>query len=138
MEFSVEGRRVLVVGAARSGVAVAGLLARRGGRVTVTDVKPVEDDLMAVFLKVKSTGIAVYERPLEQATLTYPGEQPTPLDPEARADCSNGFDGILRIDVDRSRSGCLLFPRSGDAMPERFQLALEVVPADAGGIWNLR
>jgi UDP-N-acetylmuramoylalanine--D-glutamate ligase len=39
-EFSVEGQRVLVVGAARSGVAVAELLARRGARVTVTDVKP--------------------------------------------------------------------------------------------------
>ena len=39
-EFSVEGQRVLVVGAARSGVAAAELLARRGARVTVTDVKP--------------------------------------------------------------------------------------------------
>ena len=38
----------------------------------------------------------------------------------------------------RSRKGCLLFPRSGDKLPERFQLALEVVPTDAGGIWNLR
>ena len=26
---------------------------------------------------------------------------------------------------------------SGDEKPERFQLALEIVPADAGGIWNL-
>ena len=42
--------------------------------VTVTDVKPVEDDLMAVFLKLKSTGIAIYERPMEQAAITYPGE----------------------------------------------------------------
>jgi len=43
MDFSVEGRRVLVVGAARSGVAVAELLARRGARVTVTDIKPAID-----------------------------------------------------------------------------------------------
>ena len=43
MEFSIEGRRVLVVGAARSGVAVAALLARKGARVTVTDLKPVVD-----------------------------------------------------------------------------------------------
>ena len=35
--FSVDGRRVLVVGAARSGVAAAHLLARRGARVTLTD-----------------------------------------------------------------------------------------------------
>ncbi len=38
--FSVQGQRVLVVGAARSGVAAALLLARRGARVTLTDRKP--------------------------------------------------------------------------------------------------
>jgi hypothetical protein len=106
--------------------------------VTVTDVKPVDDDLMAVFLTMKSTGITIYERPIEMASITYPGEDPTPLDVDATADCSNGFDDVLRIDVDRSRKGCLLFPRSGDKMPERFQLALEVVPTLAGGIWNLK
>jgi len=42
-EFSVAGQRVVVVGAARSGVAVAELLARRGGRVTLTDRKPALD-----------------------------------------------------------------------------------------------
>jgi UDP-N-acetylmuramoylalanine--D-glutamate ligase len=39
-EFSVAGQRVVVVGAARSGVAAAGLLVRRGARVTLTDRKP--------------------------------------------------------------------------------------------------
>ena len=105
--------------------------------VTVTDVKPVEDDLMAVYVKLESTGITIYDRPMEQASITYPGEEPTPLDTEASAKCSNGLDDIVRIDVLRSRKGCLLFPRSGDKMPERFQLALEVVPTIAGGIWNL-
>lgn len=38
--FSVTGQKVLVVGAARSGVAAAHLLARRGARVTLTDRKP--------------------------------------------------------------------------------------------------
>ena len=38
--FSVQGQRLLVVGAARSGVAAALLLARRGARVTLTDRKP--------------------------------------------------------------------------------------------------
>ncbi len=38
--FSVAGRRVVVVGAARSGIAAAHLLARRGASVTLTDVKP--------------------------------------------------------------------------------------------------
>ena len=39
-DFSVSERRVLVVGAARSGVAAAQLLARRGARVTLTDRQP--------------------------------------------------------------------------------------------------
>jgi UDP-N-acetylmuramoylalanine--D-glutamate ligase len=37
--FSVEGRRVVVVGAARSGVAAADLLVRRGARVTLTEIR---------------------------------------------------------------------------------------------------
>ena len=39
-DFTVSGQQVLVVGAARSGVAAAHLLARRGARVTLTDRKP--------------------------------------------------------------------------------------------------
>ncbi len=39
-DFGVSGQRVLVVGAARSGVAAARLLARRGALVTLTDRKP--------------------------------------------------------------------------------------------------
>jgi UDP-N-acetylmuramoylalanine--D-glutamate ligase len=37
--FSVAGKRVVVVGAARSGVAAAELLVRRGARVTLTDMR---------------------------------------------------------------------------------------------------
>jgi len=40
MRFSVRGQNVTVVGAARSGVAAALLLAQRGARVTLTDTKP--------------------------------------------------------------------------------------------------
>ena len=39
--FAVDGRRVTVVGAARSGIAAAELLARRGARVTLSDAKRV-------------------------------------------------------------------------------------------------
>jgi UDP-N-acetylmuramoylalanine--D-glutamate ligase len=42
--FSVSGRRVTVVGAARSGIAAAELLVRRGARVTLTDVRDAIDD----------------------------------------------------------------------------------------------
>jgi len=37
--FSVEGRRVTVAGAARSGIAAARLLAARGAQVTLSDVR---------------------------------------------------------------------------------------------------
>jgi len=40
MNFSVRGQHVTVVGAARSGVAAALLLAERGARVTLTDTRP--------------------------------------------------------------------------------------------------
>jgi UDP-N-acetylmuramoylalanine--D-glutamate ligase len=39
-EFSVKGQRVVVIGAARSGVAAAELLVRRGADVTLTELKP--------------------------------------------------------------------------------------------------
>jgi UDP-N-acetylmuramoylalanine--D-glutamate ligase len=42
--FSVRGKRVVVVGAARSGVAAAELLVRRGAQVTLTDLRPEIDD----------------------------------------------------------------------------------------------
>ena len=38
--FSVIGKRVVVVGAARSGIAAAQLLVRRGAKVTLSDVRP--------------------------------------------------------------------------------------------------
>jgi UDP-N-acetylmuramoylalanine-D-glutamate ligase len=38
-EFSVRGKRVTVAGAARSGVAAAELLVRRGARVTLSDTR---------------------------------------------------------------------------------------------------
>lgn len=41
--FSVRGMKVAVVGAARSGIAAAELLVRRGARVTLTDVKEAID-----------------------------------------------------------------------------------------------
>ncbi len=39
-DFTLAGRRVVVVGAARSGVAAAALAAARGARVTLTDLRP--------------------------------------------------------------------------------------------------
>ena len=44
VQFSVEGKSVTVVGAARSGIAAALLLAERGARVTLTDRRDTFDD----------------------------------------------------------------------------------------------
>jgi UDP-N-acetylmuramoylalanine--D-glutamate ligase len=51
--FSVEGARVVVVGAARSGIAAAELLARRGAKVTLTDQKSV----LADAERLRSAGV---------------------------------------------------------------------------------
>ena len=42
--FTVVGRRVVVVGAARSGIAAAELLVRRGARVVLTESRQTFDD----------------------------------------------------------------------------------------------
>jgi hypothetical protein len=103
--------------------------------VTVTKVDTVED-YTAVQLKLESTGIAIFESEMNSATLTYGDGKPVRVDADAKAECSNGFDGYVRMDVGTTLEGCILFPK-GDEAPTRFQLALEQVPAEAGGIWNL-
>ncbi|MGE0462246.1 MAG: NAD(P)-binding domain-containing protein, partial [Vicinamibacterales bacterium] len=54
-DFSVRGQRVLVVGAARSGVAAALLLVRRGATVTLTDRKDATPDAEAL----RGAGVAL-------------------------------------------------------------------------------
>lgn len=86
MQFSVRGKRVTVVGAARSGVAAAELLARRGATVTLSDMRShLEDEdrlrqagvelelgghlsatLLGADLIVTSPGVP-YRHPLVQA-----------------------------------------------------------------------
>jgi UDP-N-acetylmuramoylalanine--D-glutamate ligase len=53
--FSVAGKRVVVVGAARSGVAAAELLVRRGAAVTLTDVR----DTIAEDAQLRDAGVAL-------------------------------------------------------------------------------
>lgn len=54
-EFSVAGARVVVVGAARSGVAAAELLARRGARVTVSEAR----EAPAAARRLEAAGVAL-------------------------------------------------------------------------------
>jgi hypothetical protein len=90
----------------------------------------------AVHLKLESTGITIHDDAFREATVTYSDGKTVKVEPK-RVKCSNGFDGVVRLDVLRKTHGCLVFPKSGDAEPQQFQMALENVPVTAGGIWNL-
>ena len=65
-EFSVRGKRVTVVGAARSGVAAAFLLARRGAAVTLSDLQPDIPEQDAL----RAAGVRLELGAHEHATLT--------------------------------------------------------------------
>ena len=116
-------------------------------RTTVTGV---DDDVTAarppragtryagIGLRLVSTGIAVHDSPLQNALLRYGAGEETPPVLGVEADCSNGFDGTVRIDVGERARGCLLFEVPESARPRELQLALETVPAEAGGRWGLR
>lgn len=65
--LEVTGRHVVVVGAARSGVAVADLLVSRGARVTLTDTRPSIEDEAAL----RSRGIALELGGHRVETLTH-------------------------------------------------------------------
>ena len=54
-EFSVNGQHVVVVGAARRGVAAAELLVSRGARVTLTDTRPAIDEAS----KLRALGVTL-------------------------------------------------------------------------------
>ena len=56
MSFSVRGQNVTVVGAARSGVAAALLLAERGARVTLTDGRPLSS-MRAAAEQLRDAGV---------------------------------------------------------------------------------
>ena len=85
--FSVRDKRVVVVGAARSGVAAAELLVRRGARVTLTDLRlEIEDEE-----RLRTAGVALELGVHNLTTLTTadlivlsPGVPPT-IEPLAAA-----------------------------------------------------
>ncbi len=85
--FSVSGRQVLVVGAARSGVAAAHLLVRRGASVTLTDRKPdlpEAADLQAAGVRLELGGHTVRSFEIAHLVVMSPGV-PLELPEVARA-----------------------------------------------------
>ena len=65
-DFSVAGKRVVVVGAARSGVAAAQLLVRRGASVTLSDVREQLDQAS----EIEATGVTLELGGHTQATFS--------------------------------------------------------------------
>lgn len=111
-----------------------------GVRMVMTATKlSRERDFTVIEFEAENTGIANFEGAFQNAEVTYDDGEAKPVAKGEKADCSNGWDAdYLRIDTSAKVEGCLVFPTSGSAKPERLQLALEDVPTDAGGIWNLR
>jgi hypothetical protein len=105
-------------------------------KVTVTGVEK-RGSYLAVDLELENTGITNYEGPLRHATVRFGDGDPTPVAEGAKASCSHGFEReIVYIPVGEKASGCLLFP-AGEAPARELQLALEIVPTNAGGVWEL-
>jgi hypothetical protein len=102
--------------------------------VTVTGVKAGKRHT-TVGLQLVNTGIAIFESPITNAVLVDADGRRARIATGAKAGCSNGFDDIIRLDVGEDGSGCLVFK---PIRPKRLQLALEQVPAAAGGRWSLR
>jgi UDP-N-acetylmuramoylalanine--D-glutamate ligase len=65
-DFTVSGKHVVVVGAARSGLAAVRLLVRRGARVTLADVKPE----LAEAASLRDLGVEVRLGPHDPAVFT--------------------------------------------------------------------
>ena len=92
-------------------------------------------DYLAARLQLRNTGITIFEAPLDHARLVdATGAAAKPV-LGVRAPCSRGFEGLVRLDVSRAARGCVLFPAA--AAPSELRLALEQVPAAAGGRWAL-
>jgi UDP-N-acetylmuramoylalanine--D-glutamate ligase len=99
-DFSVDGQRVLVVGAARSGVAAAHLLARRGASVTLTDVKleiPNQSELGSAGVNLELGGHLVASFESTDLVVMSPG---VPLElPEARRARALGIPVIGELEL---------------------------------------
>jgi hypothetical protein len=92
---------------------------------------------VAVGMRLRSTGVAIHDTEIRSALLRYDGGE-AQLVHGVRSECSNGFEGTVRIEVGLRARGCLLFELPESAAPRELLFALETVPPTAGGRWRLR
>ena len=92
---------------------------------------------LAVKLRLRNTGIAIFESELRSVVVRFADSTRARPALGVRASCSHGLDADLRLDVERHAGGCLLFRNPGGGAPQTLLLALETVPAKAGGRWRL-
>jgi hypothetical protein len=105
-------------------------------RVTVTDVQP-EGRHLAIKMRLKNTGIAVYEAAIQNAFVRYgDGRRGRPAI-GVKAACSHGLQRVVRLDVGLRTRGCVLFRRPTEASPKSLKLSLEAEPVQQGGLWRL-
>lgn len=106
----------------------------------VTAARPPRPGMRFVGVAVEaiSTGITIHDDEFNDGLLRYGARGRARALMRVKASCSQGFHRIVRIEVGASASGCVLFEIPRRARPRQFQLALEQVPAEAGGRWRLR
>jgi hypothetical protein len=93
---------------------------------------------VGVGLRTVSTGITIHDDVFNDGLLRYGAKGRARAVMGVKADCSHGFQRVVRIDVGHRARGCVLFEVPSPARPRQFQLALEQVPPEAGGRWSLR
>ena len=109
-------------------------------RVTVTglvDRTGPGNRYLGVRLRLRNTGIAVFEGELRQAAVRYSDGRRARVAFGVKARCSRGFQRHLRFDVGLGVTGCLVFRRPAGAEPRTMRFALESNPVSEGGLWRL-
>jgi hypothetical protein len=104
-------------------------------KATVTGVET-GDRYTTVGLKLKNTGIAIFDSQIRGGVLVGADGKRSRVMPGIKASCSNGFQDPLWIDVGLTQRGCLVFART--ERPEELWFSLEQIPPAAGGRWTLR
>ena len=92
---------------------------------------------LGVKLRMRSTGITVFESELRNAVVRYSDGHRARAAFGVKASCSHGFQRHLRVEIGGAAKGCVLFRRTDDAKPKTMRFALESEPVQEGGLWRL-